>query len=59
MSNKQQNDNSQFAFMMMWGNYLFEYNHNTMEEITKMTYTELETRFREVTNTESNGVEVN
>lgn len=47
-----------FAFMMMWGNYLFEYGHNTMEEITAMNYKELEARFREVTNT-SNGVEVN
>jgi len=50
---------TQFALMMLWGNYLFEYGHNTMEEVTAMDYTELEARFRQVTNTESNGVEVN
>ena len=50
--------NSAFAFMQVWGNYLFEYKHNTMEEITTMTYAELEIRFREVTNTQDNGVEV-
>jgi len=51
-------DSTHFAFMQVWGNYLFEYKHNTMEEITTMTYTELEARFREVTNTQVNGVEV-
>lgn len=52
-------DNMQFALMQVWGNYLFEYNHNTMEEIVKMTYAELELRFREVTNTGDDSVEVN
>jgi len=55
---EEQIGNSPFVFMQVWGNYLYEYKHNTMEEITTMTYAELEARFREVTDTGYDGVEV-
>jgi len=38
--------------IIVWANYLYEYNYNTYYEVMNMTPKELEQRFNEVTKTE-------